>query len=74
MQKYGNKIKVKPYENSGFGVKPRKLSQKRMEAKAYVERQKMSNEQVKQKNEKINRFIEKYGVDFTKKQINGMID
>lgn len=72
--KYGNKIKVKPYQNARFGVKPEKLSQKRKEAKQIVDSMRLSKEEVEQMNKDILEFIDENGVDFTKEQINGILD
>lgn len=74
MEKYGNRIKVKPYENVRLGVKPKKLSQKQGEAKAYVDSMKMSQDEIAKRNERVNRLIDKHGIDWTKEHINGILD
>lgn len=74
IEKYGNRITIKPYENSGFGVKPKKLSESKTKVKDYTNSMKMSKDEVARRNEKINKFIEKNGIDFTKLQINDMIE
>lgn len=71
--KYGNKIKIKPYENTGFGVKPRKLSQKRWEAKEIVNNKRMSRAEVEKANAEMNELIEINGLDWTKSHINDIL-
>lgn len=73
MEKYGNKIKVKLYQNVGLGVKPQKLSQKQWEAKEIADARKMSLDEIKKKNDYINELIDEKGVDWTKEHINDIL-
>lgn len=74
IEKYGNKIKVKPYQNARFGKKPEKLSQKRREAKQIVDSMILSKEEVAQRNKDIQIMIEEKGIDWTKENINGILN
>lgn len=71
IKKYGNKIKVTPYENKVFDPTRKYMGEK--SKLSVIEQMKATREELARANSDINGLVEDYGMDIAKKVINDII-